>query len=175
MRRVASGEADAVTPALARLHLAAIRSGMALGHLEPVDPAVLEAEWREAVASLGEDRALLVAVREGEIVGMAQLVRSGAANARHRAEVQRVAVALEARGCGVGRALLDAVDGAARELGVTLLWLTTHADTDACRFFAECGYTELGVMPRYSARPDGSLSPGAFFFRELDDVTARRP
>jgi GNAT superfamily N-acetyltransferase len=149
---------------------------MALGHVEPVDPAVLEAEWRTAVAALGEDRALLVAVRDGAIVGTAQVVRSGAANARHRAEVQRVAVALDARGRGVGRALLGAVDDAARGLGVTLLWLTTHADTDACRFYAEAGYTELGVMPRYSARPDGSLSPGAFFYRELDDgVTARRP
>jgi acetyltransferase len=98
---------------------------------------------------------------------MAQLAFSGATNADHRAEVQRVAVAANARGRGVGRDLMAAVEESALEFGVTLLWLTTHADTEACTFYEAIGYTRIGTMPNYSRRPDGTLWPGAFYFKEL--------
>ena len=98
---------------------------------------------------------------------MAQVVFSGATNADHRAEVQRVGVAVEARGRGIGQQLMSAVEEAAREHGVTLLWLTTHANTEACAFYEATGYTRMGTMPNYSRRPDGTLWPGAFYFKEL--------
>jgi acetyltransferase len=50
---------------------------------------------------------------------------------------------------------------------LTLLWLTTHADSDACAFYEAVGYRKLGVMESYSFRPDGRLSPGAFYYKEL--------
>ena len=159
--------------ALAALHLEAIRSGMALGELEGVDPAELERRYRDLVAELDDgERLMFIAERADEIVGMAQLVFSGAANADHRAEVQRVAVAAQARGTGVGRALMDAVEEAARDRRITLLHLTTHADTDACAFYESLGYQQLGVMPNYTRRPDGTLWAGAFYFREFDDDDA---
>ena len=40
-------------------------------------------------------------------------------------------------------------------------------DTDACAFYEAIGYTKLGVMPDYSRRPDGTLWPGAFYFKVL--------
>jgi acetyltransferase len=113
------------------------------------------------------NRVVLVAERDDQVVGMAHLVPSGAANAGHRAEVQRVAVAADARGTGVGRDLMAAVEEEALRQGLTLLWLTTHAGADAEAFYESVGYTLLGVMPNYSRRPDGTLSPGAFFYREL--------
>jgi acetyltransferase len=112
---------------------------------------------------------VLVAELDGDVVGIAHLVPSGAANAPHRAEVQRVAVAERVRGTGVGRTLMEAVDDAARERGLTLLWLTTHEGTDACAFYEAVGYTKLGVMPSYSLRPDGTVSPGAFYYKDLSD------
>lgn len=95
------------------------------------------------------------------------MVRSSAANAPHRAEVQRVAVAARVRGTGVGRLLMTAVEEVAQEQGLSLLWLTTHEGSEACAFYEALGYTKLGVMPGYSFRPDGTVSPGAFYFREL--------
>ena len=83
------------------------------------------------------------------------------------AEVQRVAVAETARGTGVGRALMRAVEQAALGQGLTLLWLTTHDATDACAFYEAVGYAKLGVMPSYSLRPDGTPAPAAFYFKEL--------
>ncbi len=158
---------DDVARALARLHAEAQSSGMALGaRSTSVDE--LERAYRSVVRSLNDtERVLVVAQRGNEIVGMAQLVRSSADNGRHRAEVQRVAVAAAVRSAGVGRLLMGAVENEARARGLTLLWLTTHAETDACTFYEAIGYTQLGVMPNYSRRPDGALSPGAFYFREL--------
>ena len=157
-----------IAPALARLHEDAFRAGMALGMLESIGHEQLADAYRELVAALDEsERILLVVEQEGRILGMAQLARSGAMNAEHRAEVQRVAVADNARGNGIGRQLMAAVEETARQFGLTLLWLTTHEGSAACTFYEALGYTKLGVMPSYSRRPDGTLSPGAFYFKEL--------
>jgi ribosomal protein S18 acetylase RimI-like enzyme len=149
-------------PALARLHAEALEAGMALGATPGAD---LEGMHRAALNEPG--RVVLVADHEREVVGMAHLSPSSAANAPHRAEVQRVAVASGTRGLGVGRRLMEAVEQAALARGLTLLWLTTHDDSPACDFYERVGYTKLGVMPQYSQRPDGTLSPGAFYYRVL--------
>jgi GNAT superfamily N-acetyltransferase len=152
---------------LAALHRDAHDAGMALGMLA-APTAVLEREYVRTIGALDpQERILLVAEQDGEAVGMAQLVRSQASNARHRAEIRRVAVASSARGAGIGRRLMAAVEDAARAREISLLWLTTHAGTGASSFYASIGYTLLGVMPGYSARPDGTLADGAFFYREL--------
>lgn len=152
-------------PQLARLHAEAMDAGMALGAAPGTDLEGLERWHREALAEPG--RVVLVAELDGEVVGMAHVAPSGAANAPHRAEVQRVAVAARVRGGGVGRGLMASVEAAALERGLTLLWLTTHEGSDACAFYEAVGYTKLGVMPSYSLRPDGTLSPGAFYCKEL--------
>jgi acetyltransferase len=165
---VGPSEAEEICSNLAKLHLDAVRSGMALGALDTMGLGVLERSYRNVVAALDDSERLLVVAEEaGQIVGMAQLVFSGATNADHRAEVQRVAVAADTRGRGIGRELMAGVDEAAREFGVTLLWLTTHADTEACTFYEAIGYARMGTMPNYSRRPDGTLWPGAFYFKEL--------
>jgi GNAT superfamily N-acetyltransferase len=142
-----------------------MQAGMALGAAPGADGAALERSHREALAEAG--RLVLVAELDGEVEGMAHLAPSGAANAPHRAEVQRVAVAESARGTGVGRQLMRAVEEAALDRGLTLLWLTTHEHSDACAFYEAVGYAKLGVLPGYSLRPDGTLSPAAFYFKEL--------
>jgi GNAT superfamily N-acetyltransferase len=141
---------------------------MSLGAAPGSDLAELERSHRDALAE--SDRVVLVAVLDAAIVGMAHLAPSGAANAAHRAEVQRVAVADEARGRGVGRSLMAAVEEEALARGLTLLWLTTHDGTAAASFYEAVGYTRLGVMPSYSRRPDGTLAPGAFFYRDLSSA-----
>jgi len=135
---------------------------MALGATRATD-----LEQMHSAALEEEGRVVLVAELDGDVAGMAHLAPSAAANAPHRAEVQRVAVAEAARGAGVGRALLAAVEAAALERDLTLLWLTTHDESDACAFYEAVGYTKLGVMPSYSERPDGGIAPAAFYFKDL--------
>jgi acetyltransferase len=141
---------------------------MALGALESLGRGALERSYREMVEGLDEQkRVLVVAEEDSEVLGMAQILFSGATNGDHRAEVQRVAVATAARSRGIGRRLMGEIEAVARERGITLLWLTTHEGTDACAFYEALGYAKLGVMPNFSRRPDGTLWPGAFYFKEL--------
>ena len=144
-----------------------MNAGMALGATRATD---LEALHRAALDEPG--RVVLVAEADGEVVAMAHVAPSSAANAPYRAEVQRVAVAAEARGEGVGRRLMKEVEQAALERGLTLLWLTTHDGSDACGFYEAVGYRRLGVMPSYSLRPDGALSDGAFYYKDLERLAA---
>ncbi len=169
VRTVEPSDAERLAPALARLHLEAHDDGMALGLLGPQDADALADAYRVLVSTLDElPRILLVAELDGTVLGMAQIAPSDAQNAAHRAEVQRVAVAAEARGKGVGRELMLGVERVARARGLTLLWLTTHDGTAAARFYEALGYSRLGVMPNYSRRPDGELASGAFYYRTLD-------
>jgi GNAT superfamily N-acetyltransferase len=110
---------------------------------------------------------LLAACEDGRVVGTVQVVRAEAENGAHRAEVQRLAVLGERRGQGLGRQLLDAAVERARAMGLRLLWLTTHTDTGSDRFYAAVGWSRLGTLPAYSARPDGTLVGSAFYYREL--------
>jgi acetyltransferase len=143
----------------------AMKAGMALGAAP--GSGVEELAELHGAALADPRRVVLVAESERGVVGMAHLAPSTAANAGHRAEVQRVAVAGGARGTGVGRRLMAAIEEAALERELTLLWLTTHDGTPACAFYETVGYTKLGVVPAYSLQPDGTLSPGAFYYKEL--------
>lgn len=149
-------------PRLADLHREAMAANMALGATRATDLEALHG------AALGEPgRVVLLAESGGDVLGMAHVAPSGAANAPHRAEVQRVVVAAEARGTGIGRELMEAVEEIALARGLTLLWLTTHDASDACAFYEAVGYTKLGVMPEYSQRPDGGLAAAAFYYKVL--------
>jgi GNAT superfamily N-acetyltransferase len=153
---------------LARLLLDAHDSNMALGLTSPLTPERARLAWVETAESLDPDKWVLLGARddEGAIHGAVQIVRAATENGTHRAEIQRLAVRSELRGQGLGRELLEAAVERARTMEVQLLWLTTHADTDADAFYERCGWTRLGVMPSYSERPDGELVANAFFYLE---------
>jgi GNAT superfamily N-acetyltransferase len=154
--------------ALAQLLLDAHGSGMALGLAAPLTRERAKAEWlRLAGEADGETRLVLAALDGDEVVGAVSLARARAENGGHRAEVQRLAVRGDRRGGGVGGALLDAVVERARGLGLELLWLTTHADTPSDAFYVRRGWTRVGVVPKWSGRPDGELTANAFFYLVL--------
>jgi GNAT superfamily N-acetyltransferase len=161
-------EVRAAADELARLLLDAHAANMALGLNGPLTPERARAAWLDTAAQLDpERRVLLAATEDGVAVGTVQVVRADAENGSHRAEIVRLAVRGDRRGSGIGRALLEAATDRARTLGLRLLWLSTHAETASDRFYAAAGWSRLGVLPAYSARPDGTLAGGAFYFREL--------
>jgi acetyltransferase len=90
-------------------------------------------------------------------------------NGRHRAEIQKLAVRADLRGRGIGAALLDASAELARELGLRLLWLTTHADTRSDSFYVARGWTRSGVIPEWSQAPDGRYAANVFFYLRLSE------
>jgi acetyltransferase len=173
-RRVDPAEADELCAGLADIHLDALRAGMALGALDTMGRGALERGYHRVVAEL-EDRmrVLVVAEEEGRLRGMAQLVFSGATNADHRAEVQRVGVATDARGRGIGRSLMATIEEVAGEHHVTLLWLTTHADTEACAFYEAVGYTRWERCPVTPVVPTGHFGPAPFTFASSPNLRLR--
>ena len=153
---------------LAQLLLDAHADGMGLGLAGPLTLDAARDAWLETAARLDpQDHVVLAALEDGALLGSVQLVRARASNGRHRGEVVRLAVRADARGRGLGRALMERATERARELGFTLLWLTTHVDTTADRFYERLGWTRMGVMPGYAVLPDGTLAANAYFYREL--------
>jgi GNAT superfamily N-acetyltransferase len=139
---------------------------MALGMAAPLTRDVAADAWRQLSG------VLLAAIDGGVVVGAVNLAPATTPNGRHRAEVQKLAVRLDRRGGGIGAALLDAVAARAREQGLRLLWLTTHADTRSDGFYVARGWTRMGVMPEYSVAPDGRYATNAFFYLQLPGTTA---
>ncbi|HLL65362.1 MAG TPA: GNAT family N-acetyltransferase [Micromonosporaceae bacterium] len=90
-------------------------------------------------AACGGD--FLVAELDGHLVGMGGIRPTGDGTA----EVVRVRVHPATRRCGVGRALMDALEARAAELGITELHLDTATNQpEAMAFYASLGYREVG-------------------------------
>jgi hypothetical protein len=62
---------------------------------------------------------------------------------------------------------MEAVVELSRELGLRLLWLSTHEGSDADRIYGRLGWTRVGVIPDYAELPNGELSGNAFYFLRL--------
>ena len=86
----------------------------------------------------------LVAELDGQPLGLVTwLARAG-----EPAEVRAVAVAAEARGRGIGRALLEAAHGALTTAGARSSWLvTTNDNTPAIRLYESLGYAVAEIRP----------------------------
>jgi len=165
---LSAADVEAAADALARLTVDAHASGMALGLAGPLTHERAAAEWRGTAPQLHpRNRVMLGAFDGDELVGTVQLVRAAAGNGAHRAEIVRFAVRGDRRGRGIGRVLLDAAVARARELDLSLLWLTTHADTDSDRIYERLGWTRAGVIPGWAARPDGELVANVFYYLAL--------
>jgi ribosomal protein S18 acetylase RimI-like enzyme len=91
--------------------------------------------------------AILVAMRNRELAGSAVLFL----HAGHRsARLYSIAVSARARGAGIGRALLAAVERVAREYGRELMRLEVRKDNKAARaLYKQHGYRRFGMKKRY--------------------------
>jgi GNAT superfamily N-acetyltransferase len=169
VRVVSATEMGRLLPSLAVLLRDAVDGGASLGFLPPLDPGEASLYWRgvEAKVRAGA-RVLVVARADARVVGCVQLVPSSRANARHRAEVQKLCVLTSERGKGIGGALMEAVHEAARARGRTLLLLDTKKGDRAEALYRRLGYSELGVVPRFTQDRTGGFQDTVFFYRHLD-------
>lgn len=147
----------------------AVAGGASIGFLPPLGDVEAAAYWEGVLADLATgERVLLVAMEQGRVVGGAQLALATRANGSHRAEVQRLLVHRGARRRGIGRALMAAIEAHARQIGRTLLVLDTREGDPSERLYEQCGYTRVGVIPRYARSASGTLDGTVYFYRHLD-------
>jgi acetyltransferase len=114
---------------------------------------------------------LVLAVDEGLLVGTVQLEFASKQNARHRAEVQKLAVLPEHRGRGVGHALMAAVEAEAVRAGRTLLVLDTREGGMGEAFCERLGWIRSGRIPGYVRDRNGTPHATLLFHKELDGVS----
>jgi putative acetyltransferase len=101
--------------------------------------------------------AFLIAYLDNVAVGCGALRRLDQATA----ELKRMYVDPSVRGQGVGRALVDALEGEARMLGVTSIVLETGTRlVAAIRMYEAMGYARIPLFGEYLSSPDTSLCFG---------------
>ncbi len=82
------------------------------------------------------------------MLGTAQWTRSGYRTRLVLAELDRVCVAPEARGRGVGRLLVESVTADARAHGVEVLGLEVRGNNHgAIALYEHCGFRRTGLIP----------------------------
>jgi len=158
---------DADIEGLAAVLADCVEGGASVGFMQPYPLDRAAAWWRGLAADVAAGRrALLVAEDEQGIVGTVHVVLAQPENQPHRADLCKMLVMRRARQRGVGAALMDAAERAARDAGKTLLVLDT-ASAEAERLYARMGWTRLGVIPGYALLPEGGLCDTTYFYREL--------
>lgn len=91
-----------------------------------------------------------VARREGKALGCGALIIADDG----WGEVKRMWVAPEARGQGVGRMLLGAIEAAAQDKGVAVLRLETGVrQSEAIGLYRRCGFSDCGPFGSYKPDP----------------------
>lgn len=98
----------------------------------------------------GSEHVTLGAFHEGELAGIATIVRSARSKLRHKATITSMYVAPQARGLGIGRVLLQEVTEIARGWeGATEVSLAVTVGNEAARaLYARHGFMSWGIEPR---------------------------
>ncbi|MET9698943.1 GNAT family N-acetyltransferase [Streptomyces sp. NPDC006529] len=144
-------------------------AGGAVGFVAPVTRETVRPALLGHLAAMAEGRTRLVVGydEEGRVAATAFLALNSHALMRHWLWVYTVMVAPGLQGRGAGRALMAAVADAARAIdGIDAIRLGCRGGLGLERFYASCGYREVGRVP-------GAIrvAPGD----DRDDVTMLLP
>jgi GNAT superfamily N-acetyltransferase len=166
----ASGDEPGLAAALAQVLIDCVEGGASVSFMRPLPPHRALAFWQGALDSARRgERIVLVAedAASGTVVGTVQLLLATPDNQPHRADVAKMLVHRRARRRGLGAALMQAAEAAARAAGKTLLVLDTVTGGDAERLYSRQGWQRVGVIPGYALWPNGGLCDTTYFYKVL--------
>jgi ribosomal protein S18 acetylase RimI-like enzyme len=159
--RLSPEELDDLTEVL----VSCVAQGASLGFHAPL-PADAARDWWAGVPRDGV--ILLVAEREGRIVGTVQLQPAESENGAHRGEVAKLLVHPSWRRQGIARALMMGLEAEARATGKTLLVLDTREGDPSNDLYRALGYREAGRIPGWARDASGRPSTTVFWYKPLE-------
>ncbi|HEY6353148.1 MAG TPA: GNAT family N-acetyltransferase [Burkholderiaceae bacterium] len=168
IRQVTARELECeLLPSFVKLLRDTVDGGSLLGFLPPLAHDLARDYWLSLRSDLqAGSRVLLAAFDGSRVVGTGQLVCAALPATRHRAELQKICVASDRRGCGIGALLLTALHALARQRGRSLLLLNTRHGSPAQRLYQRFGYGEAGIVRGYMRGPDGQPYDSVMMVRE---------
>lgn len=167
LRSLSAEEATACSKQLAKVLLDCVEGGASVSFMLPMGEEKALQFWRGVADSVGRgERTLIVAEDAQGIAGTVQLITDMPDNQPHRADVAKLLVDRRARGAGIGRRLMEAVEEAARTQRRSLLVLDT-ANATAERLYERLGWQRVGAIPDYACLPEGPLCATTFFYKRL--------
>jgi len=167
IRQLGAGEVVDRIGQLADVLLDCVEGGASVSFMLPMARGTALNFWRKVADGVARgERILLVAEDEEGIAGTVQLITDMPENQPHRADVAKLLVHRRARGAGIGRKLMEAVEDAARGQGRRVLVLDTASGT-AERLYERLGWQRVGTVPDYALMPDGALCATVFFYKHV--------
>ncbi len=135
--------------ALVGIWVDATNAGGAVGFVAPVEREPVEAKAAKTFAGVTEGLDHLVVGYEGATPVAWLIVADNRFHLMdHFRTVKCVMVDPKAQGKGYGLELLREAERVARTLDVEMLRLVCRGGLELERFYAKCGYTEVGRIPR---------------------------
>jgi len=168
IRSLSAEEAAEQVPALSRVLIDCVEGGASVSFMLPMTWDKADAFWRSVAEGVAAgERILLVAEDGGEILGTVQVILKQPENQPHRADIAKMLVHRKARRRGLGAALMQAAEDAARRAGKTVLVLDTVTGSDGERLYARLGWQRVGVIPNYALWPQGGLCDTTYFHKQI--------
>lgn len=165
-----AGPEPALVEALADVLMDCVEGGASVSFMWPLPRAKALDFWRGVLGAAARgERIVLVAEDEdsGTIVGTVQVILNMPDNQPHRGDVAKMLVHRRARRSGLGAALMQAAEAAARDAGKTLLVLDSVTGGDAERLYLRLGWQRCGEIPGYALFPEGGLCSTTVLFKPL--------
>ena len=130
-----------------------VSAGAALGWVDPPEPSEVAMLLRDvAAASESGDACLTSAWIGASLAGLGYWRRYARPTHRPHADVEKVAVAPDCQGRGIGRLLMADLVHRAAQAGIEVLTLDFRGDNErAARLYQSLGFTEYGRLHRFVA------------------------
>jgi ribosomal protein S18 acetylase RimI-like enzyme len=153
---------------LAEMLIEVVATGGSVSFMHPLDPAVADAYWVDALGAAARDQRVVLGAWDGEaLVGTVTLLLDFPQNQPHRAEVAKLMTRSSHRGRGIATTLMASVEAIAVRRGRTLLVLDTAVDGGAAALYARLGFTLTGEIPDYAFKPHGGLTGTLIFWKRI--------
>jgi GNAT superfamily N-acetyltransferase len=145
-----------------------IKGGASLGFMLPFEPKDAAGYWEDIAGQVQKGGIILaVAEIEGRVVGTVQVGLASKPNQPHRGDLMKLLVHRSARGLGLSRKLMEAVEKEAARRGRTLLVLDTATGSDAEAIYPRFGWERVGVIPDYALWPQGGFCGTTLFYKRI--------